>query len=169
MDTRKIVAAIIVIIVISYILVSGSRITGKKPSGAWYDCVRPQLSPPNYVFSIVWPILYILIAAAIIKTFFAGAAAGGTREVAVLYAINLALNLLWSYAFFAAQMPTLAFFIILAILGSLWKIWTKTGEKLRGEIWWMFAAYGGWLSFAAILNGQAIWNNYRKKCNVRAA
>ena len=116
------------------------------------------------MFSIVWPILYILIAAAIIKTFFAGAAAGGTREVAVLYAINLALNLLWSYAFFGAQMPTLAFFIILAILGSLWKIWTKTGEKLRGEIWWMFAAYGGWLSFAAILNLQAVYNSYKNNC-----
>jgi tryptophan-rich sensory protein len=46
------------IILTSYI---GSIFTRKNVNTKWYDCIKPIITPPNYVFPIVWTILYILL------------------------------------------------------------------------------------------------------------
>ncbi len=54
---------------------------------------RPELTPPDYVFSIVWPILFTLMAfAAILVRIKAGSFAACSGALG-LYFIQLALNL----------------------------------------------------------------------------
>jgi tryptophan-rich sensory protein len=123
--------------------------------GEWYAALaKPSWNPPSSVFAPVWSTLYVLmgIAAWLVwrKVGFAGA------PVALgLYLAQLVLNALWSYLFFGAQRPDLAFMeiivlwlVILATTIAFWRISTPAGVLLL--------PYLGWVGFASALNWQ-LW------------
>jgi tryptophan-rich sensory protein len=62
------------------------------------DIAKPALSPPSYVFSVVWTILYILmgIGAGLIYNSRSPARWGALT----IYIIQLAVNFLWPLIFF---------------------------------------------------------------------
>jgi tryptophan-rich sensory protein len=76
----------------------------------WYPTlVKPSFNPPNWVFAPVWSLLYVMM----------GVAAGLVwdkiewnrpivKKALTLFAIQLALNALWSYLFFGLHNPFLA-------------------------------------------------------------
>jgi tryptophan-rich sensory protein len=76
----------------------------------WYPTlVKPSFNPPNCIFAPVWSMLYIMM----------GVAAGLVwnridfekdlvKKALILFAIQLALNALWSYLFFGLKNPMLA-------------------------------------------------------------
>lgn len=82
----------------------------------WYENLnRAPFSPPNYVFGIVWPILYGLMAISFIlvwqhKKCFPYCSA------LTLFLAQLAFNLLWTTLFFRYKMPMLALLDLIFIL-----------------------------------------------------
>jgi len=123
--------------------------------GEWYaSLAKPSWNPPNTVFAPVWTVLYVLmgISAWLVwrETGFAGA-----KVPLALFIIQLALNALWSYLFFGAHLPMLAFIdivtlwvVILVTMLCFWKINALAGGLL--------IPYLAWVLFASALNFQ-LW------------
>ncbi len=115
---------------------------------------KPTWAPPANVFGPVWTVLYVLmaIAAALVwaKDGFERA-----KPALGLYVVQLALNSLWSWIFFAWRQPGWAFLELLllwfAIIGTTILFW-----RVRPISGWMMLPYLAWVTFAGALNA-AVW------------
>lgn len=88
----------------------------------WYASLnKPPFTPPNYVFPVVWNILYALMAISLWRLWEAAADNARTRAVA-LFLMQLAVNLAWSFIFFGAKAIGAGLITIL-VLDAL-VIWT---------------------------------------------
>lgn len=119
--------------------------------GAWYETLnKPVWTPPNRIFPIVWPILYLMMAIAawmIWKDF--GFHEG--REALKWFGIQLGLNAAWSWIFFGEHLIGTALGEILllwiAILFAIMLFWRK--NKFAAL---MLVPYLLWISYASALN-----------------
>ncbi|WP_312615181.1 TspO/MBR family protein [Oscillibacter sp.] len=96
---------------------AASALVGRATSGAMaaYESVsKSPLTPPSFVFPIVWTILYTLmgISAAIIYQ----SDSPNKNRALTLYFIQLLVNFIWSFLFFNLQMYGLSFFWLLFLL-----------------------------------------------------
>lgn len=118
----------------------------------WYQSLTlPSFQPPAIAFPIVWTFLYIAMAYAGWRVW---RATHGTQrhQMSLLYGVQLLLNGLWSFAFFAGNAILLAFLIITA----LWLVlilWTLKAQRIDRLAAALFVPYALWVSFAAVLNG----------------
>ena len=115
---------------------------------AYQSYVRPPLSPPGWVFGVVWPILYALMGYA---SFLVAESEGNKTRAFVLYGLQLAVNFLWPIVFFRLEMVGTA----LALLAVLWVLVLLTIREFSeysdraGDL---LIPYILWLSFALYLN-----------------
>lgn len=117
----------------------------------WFVALdRPDIVPPGWVFGAVWTTLYTLMGLSLAMILNARGAKGRGRALA-LFGTQLLLNLCWSPLFFGAHQVTLAFWLILAILG-LTIATTFAFAPIRKAAAWLLVPYMVWLSFASILN-----------------
>ena len=81
------------------------------------DIKTPPLSPPGFIFPIVWTVLFILmgISAAIIYTSENGTSAQ-RADALKIYAASLAVNFAWSIVFFNKRAFLTAFVVLLLLL-----------------------------------------------------
>lgn len=83
----------------------------------WYeDLKKSSLNPPDIVFNIVWPILYILMLTSIIIFYKSYSDNFWVSFGFIFFATQLILNILWPIIFFRFHKVLLSFFIILAII-----------------------------------------------------
>ena len=52
---------IIAILSILSVVFFGYKFTKSNVNTEWYKCIRSDLTPPNYVFPLVWTFLYVLL------------------------------------------------------------------------------------------------------------
>ena len=125
----------------------------------WYLALdKPELTPPGYVFSIVWPILFVLMAmAAILVRIKAGSFAACSAALG-LYFTQLALNLAWSWMFFGFREVLLAM-VILAVLWLLILATMRAFSKFSTAATLLLLPYLIWVSFAGYLNGSILFLN----------
>ena len=114
--------------------------------------VRPPLSPPSILFPIVWTILYILmgISAAMVwnsRHKNPRAARNGLR----LFALQLAVNFLWSLIFFNLRAFLFAF-IWLLLLWSLIVLMISRFNRVDPLAAKLQLPYLIWVTFAGYLN-----------------
>lgn len=137
--------------VLSALLAGGQR--------AVYQALRqPPFSPPAWVFPVVWTILYALMGTAAYLVFRSEASAKEKKNALVLYAIQLALNFLWSIVFFRFEAFWLAVAVIaaLTVVLILTVIQFYTIDKTAAVL---MLPYLVWVLFAAYLNiGIAVLN-----------
>lgn len=121
----------------------------------WYGTiVRPAFAPPSYVFSIVWPALYVMIAGAGWRIFFMGNKESA-RQLGWLFAAYMALNWTWSFIFFGLHMILAGFvWILLLDVLALWLI--LRAWRTDRYVSYLMLPPLGWMVFAAFLNG-AYW------------
>lgn len=126
--------------------------------GTWYqDLAKPPFNPPDRVFAPVWTTLFVLMAVAAWRVWRPGGFARCRVEMAV-YLGQLALNLLWSVLFFGFRAPGWALVEIVVLLSAV--AWTTVLFRRRDRLaGWLLAPYGGWVAFAAVLNGAVWWLN----------
>lgn len=124
-------------------------------AGEFYaELARPAWAPPGWIFGPVWTLLYTLMAAAAWLVWRAGgyrAARGALR----LYVIQLALNALWSWLFFAGRWGAAAFFE-LVILIALVAATASAFARVRRAAGALMLPYLAWCLFAAAL-AHAVW------------
>tara|TARA_B110000008_G_scaffold247022_1_gene258263 strand:- start:27 stop:458 length:432 start_codon:yes stop_codon:yes gene_type:complete len=119
-------------------------------SDTWYmDLVKSPLNPPSYVFGIVWPILYVLMAFVSFRS---------ADKIWTLFIPQLILNAAWSWMFFFMHAPLLALINIAILIFLNQKILAilKNESKL---LFWLYLPYVLWLSFAAFLNASIVFLN----------
>ena len=131
-------------------LIIGGLASSNTADDVWYqELIKSPLNPPGYVFGIVWPILYFLMSISAFRTF---------NETKNLFLIQLLFNALWSWLFFAFQMPLAALLNIWLLIYLNIKINLKmfNEDKLSGLL---FIPYVLWLLFASYLNLFIVLNN----------
>ncbi len=119
-------------------------------SAAWYAALAfPTLAPPGWVFGPVWTLLYALMGVAAFIVWRARHQAGSILAL-VFFFVQLALNALWSVAFFGLQSVSLA----LAEISILWLMLAATlvfFARVSKIATWLLVPYLLWVTFAAYL------------------
>lgn len=111
---------------------------------SWYESLsKPSFNPPNYLFGIVWPILYLLMS---IVSFL------NAKTIYKLYFLQLIVNGLWSWIFFAFQSIGLAFLDIIVLIFLNILIMKQLREKQAWLSLMLYTPYILWITFASILN-----------------
>lgn len=109
---------------------------------------QPPLSPPPFVFAIVWPILYILMG---ISYYMIRSVKRNTFAETFIYGLQLTLNFFWSIIFFNMKAYLFAFIWLLLLWLAVW--WMIVSfykvKPLAGKLQ---IPYILWLTFAAYLN-----------------
>jgi tryptophan-rich sensory protein len=115
---------------------------------------RPSWAPPSSVFGPVWTLLYALMAVAAWLVWREKGAVGARVPLA-LFAVQLALNALWSWLFFAWQRGRLAeieivllLAMIAATLVAFWRVRPVAGALLLPYLAWV--TYATALTFALV-------------------
>jgi len=119
--------------------------------GLWYESLnKPSWTPPNWVFPVVWPILYLMMAIAAWMVWTRYSFKQAQQELR-WFGVQLLLNAAWSWIFFGEQLIGTALGEILllwiAILFTLLLFWKK--YKPAG---WLLLPYLLWVSYASALN-----------------
>ena len=110
---------------------------------------RPPLSPPGWLFPVVWTLLFLLmgLAAYLVDV---SPASGSRRERALnLYLVQLGFCFFWGSLFFGLGARFAAFVWLLLLLGLalvccllFWHIHRRAGALLLPYLLWLlFAAY----------------------------
>lgn len=119
----------------------------------WYaNLTKPFFSPPNWLFGPVWTILYALMG---ISIFLIYESKKNNREALKLFAIQLALNFIWTPMFFGIKDLSLAFVIIIAMWYYIF-LSIKSFAKINKTASYLLYPYLAWVSFATLLNF-SIW------------
>lgn len=116
---------------------------------AYQNMYRPPLSPPGWVFPLVWTILYVLMAIAAYLVYETDKEA--KKHALALYASQLFVNATWSILFFNWNAYLLAFTWLLL----LWYLVLCTAREfyaIRPLAGRLMVPYLIWLTFAAYLN-----------------
>ena len=120
--------------------------------GDWYaGLAKPSFNPPGWVFGPVWTVLYVLIAVAGWRVWRTHPGGWPAR----MWWIQLALNFLWSPAFFAAHRIGLALVIVLLLLATIVAFILMCWRQDRVAAW-LFVPYAAWVAFASVLNASIL-------------
>ncbi|MBQ8793804.1 MAG: tryptophan-rich sensory protein [Clostridia bacterium] len=111
----------------------------------------PPLSPPGWIFPVVWTILYTLMGVSFYLVWNSNAAIFEKKQAFTIYAIQLFLNFIWSPIFFNMRAYLIAFIVLLALWGFVLAMIIKFYKisKLAGILQ---IPYLIWLTFAGYLN-----------------
>lgn len=112
---------------------------------------KPALSPPAYLFPIVWTLLYILMGAASYLILRTNASPTLTHAAFTFYLIQLAANFLWPIFFFTLEWYFFSFFWLLLLL-ILVIITILLFSKISKAAAYLMIPYLLWLIFAGYLN-----------------
>lgn len=110
----------------------------------------PPLSPPGYLFGIVWPVLYTLIIISYGFIFYKAFKGEFSWKLTIPFAINIIANVIYTYLQFRLQNFTLAVIDILIILLTIILTMIFTWSKYRW-VAYMQIPYLLWVSFATYL------------------
>ena len=118
------------------------------PPGQWYsELNKPIWTPPNWVFPVAWPILYLCMS-------YSGATLAsidGAGSALALWALQIALNTLWTPVFFGLENIKVGLIVIFLLLLTVaictYVFWMQS--FLSGLL---FLPYLAWVTFAAALN-----------------
>ncbi len=122
----------------------------------WYASLnKPVFTPPNWVFGPVWSTLYGLMALAFWRVLTRDADSMLARPAVFWFLIQMALNALWSVAFFGLHSPSagLAVIALMIIAIVLTVISFRRIDRLAGLL---LLPYLAWVCFASALNA-AVW------------
>jgi benzodiazapine receptor len=118
-------------------------------AGSFYEqLARPDWAPPPSVFGPVWTTLYLLMGVAAWLVWRVGGFRAA-RSALTLYLIQLALNSLWTWLFFAWQRGAWSFVeilllwaMIVATMIAFWRIRALAGALLIPYLIWVTFASG---------------------------
>ena len=121
---------------------------GLFPPGPWYrDLDKPSWTSPDWLFPVAWTTLYLCMAAAAARV----AMLPGNGLAMALWALQIALNTLWTPVFFGLQKIRMG-------MGVLVLLWVSVAACMLAlfQLDWiagmLFLPYLAWVSTAAALN-----------------
>ena len=112
---------------------------------------KPPLSPPGWVFPVVWAILYGMMGIASWLVSESDAGAGEKSKALRGYLLQLAVNFFWPILFFRFELYLLAFLWLML----LWVLVFVTGSRfsrINPTAGNLMVPYLLWVTFAGYLN-----------------
>ncbi len=113
--------------------------------------LKPPLTPPGWVFAIVWTVLYILMGIASYIVYTSNGSARERRAALGVYALQLGFNFLWSVIFFNMRLY-LAALVWLVVLFVLVLVTMRRFGALNATAAYLIVPYAAWSAFALYLN-----------------
>ena len=127
----------------------GSIFMQNQSNSEWYNSVKPSITPPGFIFPIVWTVLYFLIG---ISLYLASTNSKkkNKKKILVWFGINLFLNAIWTLFYFNLHNPILAFMDIILIELTIVYLIILTYRISRISSY-LLIPYLIWVSFASVL------------------
>lgn len=118
------------------------------------DVVKPPLTPPGFIFPIVWTILFTLMG---ISAYLISQSEANNKSTAfIIYGLQLAVNFFWPIFFFNMQAYLFSFIwlillliLIIAMIVSFMSV-NKTAAYLQIP-YLLWAAFATYLNFGVFL------------------
>lgn len=112
---------------------------------------QPPLSPPGWVFPVVWTVLYLLMGYASYRVLTSGREMSQIRGALRLYGVQLLVNFLWPLVFFGLQWRLAALFVLIALWVLVFLTMRKFSkiDEVAGDL---LLPYLVWVTFAGYLN-----------------
>ena len=128
-------------------------------SHVWYNgLVKTGLTPPGWVFSVAWTILYFLLGWALYLVIVHARKNVSKIRSYILFGVQMLLNAGWSYAFFGAHMPGVALVVLLTLfVSSAWM--AREFDRVDRRAAFMVVPYLLWLMFAFYMNAYILLMN----------
>jgi tryptophan-rich sensory protein len=120
--------------------------------GEWYAALaKPALTPPDWIFPVVWTVLYAMIAVAGWLLWRHRKADPFGLLIVGLWVLQLALNAAWSWIFFGLHLTGLALLEIAVLFGTILGV-VLLARKTSRTASLLMTPYLAWVGFAIWLN-----------------
>lgn len=116
--------------------------------GLYTELIQPPLSPPAWVFPVVWAILYALMG--ITSYMIYRSDSYRSKSALFVYFVQLAVNFSWSIIFFRFELLTLAA-VVAVVLTILVGIMICMFLSIRKKAGYFNVPYLLWMIFASYL------------------
>lgn len=116
---------------------------------------QPPLTPPMWLFPVVWSILFVLMG---IASYLVVMQKGEDMKALTLYTVQLIFNFFWSIWFFNLGWYLFAFLWLVA-LWILILATTVAFYRISKPAAWLMLPYLVWVAFAGYLNLGVWWLN----------
>ena len=142
--------SLIIALVIPVGLVGGlSALITSNSMELYSSFVKPPLSPPGWVFPVVWTILFIVMGVA---SWLVYRSDSPLKSPALfLYGAQLAVNFFWTLTFFGERYYSGAF-LVLVLLWAMILITIRQFGRIDKRAGWLLVPYLLWVTFAGYLN-----------------
>ncbi len=122
----------------------------------WYPTLKkPPFNPPSGIFGPVWTLLYLMMSVSLWLTWRKKSEDAQIDPALRLFALQLILNVLWSFIFFRLRSPRGAF-VEIVILWVAIVLTIRAMAQVSRVAALLMLPYLLWVSFASVLN-LAIW------------
>ncbi len=135
----------------------GGLVTRPEIPGWYAGLVKPAFTPPNWVFGPVWTVLFAMIALSAYRIL-SRPPSPARRAALVAFAVQLALNTAWSFAFFGLRSPLAGLLVIVPLWASI-ALTIARFAPLDRPAAWLLVPYLAWVSYASALNAAIWWLN----------
>ena len=112
---------------------------------------KPPLSPPGWLFPVVWTALYALMGYASYLVYQADAPDVQRFQALCLYFVQLAVNFTWPIFFFRWQLLLSSFFVLL-LLWLLVAVTMRLFSDIHERPGTLLLPYLLWITYAGYLN-----------------
>ena len=125
---------------------------------AFHQLRQPPLTPPDWVFPVVWALLYTLMGIASFLVYTANATPQMRYSALIAYGVMLVFNFIWPLLFFRLGMRLVAFVWLLLLFGLI-AFTASLFYRVRKTAGVLFIPYLLWTAFAGYLNFGVYWLN----------
>lgn len=150
MPKRRQIPGLLAWLAVSFMASAIGAVASVRAATFYSQLGQPGWAPPSSIFGPVWTLLYALMGVAAWLVWREGGLRANRSALGV-FLVQLAVNALWSWLFFAWHHGALAFadivllwFFIVATIVSFWRVRPLAGVLLF--------PYLLWVGFAAALN-----------------
>ena len=120
---------------------------------------QPPLSPPSWLFPVVWTILFTLMGISSAMIYLRkDSAPGAVQNALSVYAINLVVNFMWSIIFFNFRAFLFAFIWLLFLFAIILRM-IFSFKNIKPIAGYLQIPYAVWVAFAGYLNFAIWWLN----------
>ena len=135
----------------------GSIFTASTVSSWYPTLIKPNFSPPAWLFAPVWVILYFLMGISLYLIW--QNKAKDNKKSLIIFGIQLILNVFWSFLFFGLKSPLYGLIDILLLLAAIIST-IASSFKISSYAAILLIPYLAWVCFATILNYSVMSLNY---------
>jgi len=128
----------------------GAIFTTPEIAGWYAQLVKPTFTPPNWLFSPVWILLFTMMAVSLF-IMWSSRAETGKLAAFVIFATQLLLNVAWTAVFFGWHMILGGFLVIVVLLVTI-ALNIYLFKLVNPLAAWLLIPYFCWVTYASVLN-----------------